>query len=119
VQLQKTLNEGKSFMSRRLQFLEVAHVKGRDVARCLMEKNTFLIDLNGDMQKHLKRVRKDAKALKRRKSRRSLILYFFRRGRGGFQRDRGDFRGGVYGHQNGVRKGPLGVARVQGRLPSP
>lgn len=66
LQLQKTLDEGKLITSRRLQFLEVAHVEGWDVAKC-MEKNTFLMELDDDMQKQLKRARKDAKALEAEK----------------------------------------------------
>jgi hypothetical protein len=41
LQLQKTLDEGKIFTSRRLPFFEVAHVEGWNVAKC-MEKNSFL-----------------------------------------------------------------------------
>jgi hypothetical protein len=105
VALQKTLqtDEGSSVLSRRVSHLEIAIAEGWDVAK-QFEKNTFMMELPEDMQKQLKRARKDAKAAeeeKKAKSRGSHAGnrrgYFFRRGRGGGFGGRGGFHGGNRG----------------------
>jgi hypothetical protein len=60
VQLQKTLDEGIDLVQKRMHFLEIAEVEGWSVAKCL-EKNALFLELPKDMQKQLKRAKKDAK----------------------------------------------------------
>jgi hypothetical protein len=113
--LQKILDEGKQISSKRLQFLEVAHVEGWEVAKC-MEKNTFLMELDEDTEKQLKRARKDAKALETEKKEKksgnahsNRRGYFFRRGgggRGGYGGFRGGYgRGFAGGYGGGMQRG--------------
>jgi hypothetical protein len=61
VHLQKTLDEGIALVSKRMHFLEVAQVEGWNVAKCL-KKNELFLDRPEDMQKQLKRAKKEAKA---------------------------------------------------------
>jgi hypothetical protein len=97
----KTLDEGISHLQKRMHFLEVAQVEGWDVAKCL-EKNAMFLDLPEDMQKQLKRAKKDAKLeegdKKGKKGQNRKGFHYRRgaRGRGGFfPQSRGGFRGGV------------------------
>lgn len=60
VQLKKTLDEGIDLVQKRMHFLEIAEVEGWSVAKCL-EKNALSLKLLDDMQKQLKRAKKDAK----------------------------------------------------------
>jgi hypothetical protein len=84
-----------------MHFLEIAEVEGWDVAKCL-EKNALFLDLPEDMQKQLKRAKKEAKAeetAKKDKKPQNRRGFFHRRvGRG----DRGDFDGGRGGFCGGV-----------------
>lgn len=96
----KTLDEGISHIEKRMHFLEIAQVEEWDVAKCL-EKNSLFLDLPEDMQKQLKRAKKDAKmeeGEKKGKKSQSKRGFHYRRGgrgRGGFgQQFRGGFRGG-------------------------
>jgi hypothetical protein len=94
----KTMDEGISHIQKRMHFLEVAQVEGWDVAKCL-EKNALFLDLPEDMQKQLKRAKKDAKMeegdKKGKKNQNKRGFHFRRgggRGRGGFhQQSRGGF----------------------------
>jgi plasmid maintenance system antidote protein VapI len=114
LRLQKTLDEGKQFTSRRLKHLEVAIAEGWEVAK-QMEKNAFMMELDEDMQKQLKRARKDAKAAEAEKKEKkhhnghaNRRGYFFRRGRGGFRGGfggGGGFRGGFQGGFGGGQRG--------------
>jgi hypothetical protein len=84
-----------------------------------MEKNAFMMELDEDMQKQLKRARKDAKAAEAEKKEKKTTHgnanrrgYFFRRGRGGGGREgfnggfqRGGFGGGFNG---GFQRGAFG-----------
>jgi hypothetical protein len=98
VHLQKTLDEGIALVSKRMHFLEVAQVEGWDVAKCL-EKNELFLDLLDDMQKQLKRAKKEAKAeeaVKERKKGGNRKGFFFcgrGRGRGGQSHFEGGFSG--------------------------
>lgn len=115
LRLQKTLDEGKQFTIRRMKHLEVAIAEGWDVVK-QMEKNAFMMELDEDMQKQLKRARKDAKAAEAEKNNKknngfaNRRGYAFRRGRGGFP-GRGGFGGGGFrggfrgGYAGGVQRG--------------
>jgi hypothetical protein len=72
--LQKTIDEGIDMASKRMHFLEVAQVEGWDVAKCL-EKNELFLELPEDIQKQLKRAKKDAKLEEslKVKTRRALV----------------------------------------------
>jgi hypothetical protein len=100
-QAAKTLDEGISHIQKRMHFLEVAQVEGWNVAKCL-EKNALFLDLPEDMQKQLKRAKKDAKLeegdKKSKKGQNRKGFHYRRggRGRGGFfPHSRGGFRGSV------------------------
>jgi hypothetical protein len=97
----KTLDEGISHLQKRMHFLEVAQVEGWNIAKCL-EKNALFLDLLEDMQKQLKRAKKDAKLEegdkkgKKGQNRKGFHCRRGGRGRAGFfPQSRGGFRGGV------------------------
>jgi hypothetical protein len=73
----KTLDEGIRHIEKRMHFLEVDQVEGWNVAKCL-EKNALFLDLPEDMQKQLKRAKKDAKLKEGERKERRVRL------RGGF-----------------------------------